>query len=91
MNEGVRDGRSVLTVTVAATLVLALVIFYAGFPALAASVVPELLPGASNQGKTCADNQGSGQTWLELKLEGTAGELALTNGAHTDRSRVGHP
>ena len=68
MNEGVRDGRSVLAVTVAATLVLALVIFYAGFPALAASVEPIEISG--NQ--TCGDlaaQFGGGQTWTEFKID----------------------
>jgi hypothetical protein len=43
-----------------------------------------LLGGSSNQGKTCADLDGtyadSGTTWVEFKLEGGS----LTNGLHTD-------
>ena len=45
----------------------------------ATDVTPVLLAGASNDGKTCADLQGS-ETWEELKLEG--GDL--TDGPHDD-------
>jgi len=38
----------------------------AGSPsAEAASVTPVFLSGASNDGKTCADLKGPGQTWIE--------------------------
>jgi len=47
---------------------------------LAASVVPEFLPGASNSDKTCATNEASGQSWVELKLDGGS----LSNGVHSD-------
>ncbi len=63
MYEGVRDGRPVLAVTVAATLVLALVTFYAGFPALAASVVPIDISGNNRCGALAAQS-GGGQTWI---------------------------
>ena len=45
----------------------------------ATDVTPVLLAGASNDGKTCADLQGS-ETWEELQLEG--GDL--TDGPHDD-------
>ena len=35
----------------------------------AAKVSPILLSGASDQGKNCSDNQGSGQTWTQLKVD----------------------
>jgi cell division septation protein DedD len=54
--------------------------FLGGRQAGAASVTPELLPGASNQGKRCTDLQGPGQTWSGYKLEGDD----LSNGLHTD-------
>jgi uncharacterized repeat protein (TIGR01451 family) len=38
----------------------------------AAKVTPVLLPGATNQGKTCAENAGQGQTWVELKVDPNA-------------------
>ncbi len=50
----------------------------------AAKVDPILLPGASNQGKDCSDNQGAGQTWTQLQIEGnasrtyTSGPLTVT-------------
>ncbi len=47
--------------------------------AQAGHVDPIHIPGASNDGKTCADLQGS-ETWEELKLE----EGGLTNCFHTD-------
>ncbi len=68
MYEGVRDGRPVLAVTVAATLVLALVIFYAGFPALAASVEPIEISGNQTCGALAAQF-GGGQTWIEFKRD----------------------
>jgi hypothetical protein len=68
MNEGVRDGRPVLAVTVAGTLVVALVIFYAGFPALAASVEPIEISGNQTCGALAAQF-GGGQTWIEFKKD----------------------
>ena len=68
MDEGVRDGRPVLAVTVAATLVLALVIFYAGFPALAASVEAIEISGNETCGALAAQFSG-GQTWIEFKID----------------------
>ncbi|MCZ6736710.1 MAG: hypothetical protein O7B77_01900 [Actinobacteria bacterium] len=68
MNEGVRDGRPVLAVTVAGTLVLALVVFYAGFPALAASVEPIEISGNHTCGALAAQF-GGGQTWIEFKKD----------------------
>lgn len=38
----------------------------------AASVEPVFLAGATNQGKACADLQGEGQTWTELKVDPNA-------------------
>ena len=35
--------------------------------AAASKVEPILLAGASNQGKTCADNEGEGQDWISFK------------------------
>jgi uncharacterized repeat protein (TIGR01451 family) len=55
--------------TVGAVLVFALV---ASSLAGAAKVQPELIAGASNQGKECADNVGSGQTWTQLKIDPNA-------------------
>ena len=46
----------------------------------AAVVAPEFIAGASNTDKTCAANEGDGQSWIELKLEG--GDL--TDGTHGD-------
>jgi len=43
-----------------------------------ASSSPELLPGASNQGKRCSDNQGPDQIWAEFKVEGAT----LSEGPH---------
>ena len=68
MNEGVRDGRPVLAVTVATTLALALVTFYAGFPALAASVEPIEISGNHACGALAAQYSG-GQTWTEFKID----------------------
>jgi len=50
---------------------MALMLFGAAsvVPVQAASVTPELLQGASNEGKRCGDNEGAGQHWLELKVE----------------------
>ncbi len=47
--------------------------------AQAGHVQPVLIAGATNQGKSCADLQGS-ETWEELKLE----DGGLTNGPHDD-------
>ena len=47
-------------------------------PGESASSSPELLPGASNVGKRCSDNQGLDQSWAEFKLEGAA----LSEGQH---------
>src|SRR3990172_3766074 len=55
-------------------------------PAGSGSNTPEFLPGAGNPGKRCSDNQGSGQSWTEFKLEGrnladgtyTSGPLTVT-------------
>ena len=49
-------------------------------PARATHIAPTFLAGPSNQGKTCDDLEGAGQTWTEFKLEGSA----LSNGPHTD-------
>ena len=46
----------------------------------AASVEPEFIAGASNTDKTCVANEGDGQSWTDLKLEGGA----LSDGTHGD-------
>jgi len=51
-----------------------------GYNAEASYVTPEFLAGASNQGKTCSDLQGSGQTWTEFKLE----DGGLSDGSYSD-------
>jgi uncharacterized repeat protein (TIGR01451 family) len=38
----------------------------------AAKVEPELISGASNQGKDCSDNVGPGQSWVQLKVDPNA-------------------
>ena len=53
-------------VTITAVMLLAL---FASTLAGAAKVEPVLLEGASNDGKDCADNVGSGQTWTQLKVD----------------------
>ncbi len=69
-----------VAVTIAIGAIVAAVSLGAfGSPAQATHVSPTLLTGASNDGKACADLQGS-ETWEELKLEGSD----LTNGFHTD-------
>lgn len=50
--------------------------------AQAGHVPPELLAGASNQGKTCRELEGAGQTWAEFKLEKEKDNLS--SGSHTD-------
>ncbi len=71
---------AIIAVSVAiAMMVAAVSLSVFGGPAQATHVTPELLPGASNDGKACADLQGS-ETWEVLKLEGSD----LINGIHTD-------
>ncbi len=53
-----------------------------GDRAQGASVTPELLAGASNEGKTCGELEGAGQTWTEFKLEKEEGNLS--SGSHSD-------
>ena len=60
-------GRSLtLRVILLGTLVLLAGLVVTSF-AVASKVEPVLLSGASNQGKTCADNEGAGQDWVEFK------------------------
>ena len=71
--------RRLVAAATAASLAFALFLVVAD-SVLAASVDPEFLPGASNTDKTCATNEGSGQSWVELKLDGGS----LSNGVHSD-------
>ena len=79
---GIDVGRVALAVLTTSALVVTLLLVLGGPPAFANHVTPELIPGASNSDKTCAANEGQGQSWTEFKLEGSA----LVNGAHTDGS-----
>ena len=60
---------------------------------VAAKVEPILLPGASNEGKTCDNLEGVGQTWTELKVDPNAdgtfsdGTLTVTI-SHTSADKV---
>ena len=71
-------GHRFLAIATAALMVVGLV-FVLTESASATHVNPTHLPGASNTGKTCTDNQGA-ETWSELKLEGGG----LSNGVHSD-------
>ncbi len=63
----------------AIALAAAMALFGSGGVVRATHVEPILLSGASNEGKSCSDLQGAGQTWIEFKLEGSS----LSNGPHT--------
>lgn len=67
--------RVVLVGTLALVAGLAVVTF-----ATASHVEPVLLPGASNQGKRCADNEGAGQDWIEFKIDTNPDAGVYTDG-----------
>jgi hypothetical protein len=67
-------------VMVGGLVVVAMLLVGSTYDVQASYVEPEFLPGASNEGKTCSDLQGAGQTWIELKLEGAD----LSDGSHTE-------
>ncbi len=69
-----------LVATATAASVVFLLFLVVTDSVLAASVAPDFLPGASNSDKTCATNESSGQSWVELKLDGGS----LSNGVHSD-------
>ena len=70
-----------ITIAIAAVMVTAALLL-PGKPAQATHVTPEFLSGSSNPGKTCGELEGSGQSWLEFKLEQSKGNLS--SGTHTD-------
>ncbi len=63
-----------------AAVIAAAMLLGGGKGAQATHVTPEFLAGSSNQGKTCGELEGAGQTWIEFKLEGSD----LTDGAHSN-------
>lgn len=75
-------GRRLLAAFVAVMLMASVMLLFAESPARAASVTPEFIPGASNSDKTCAANEGTGQDWIELKVDppggGTYGDGTLS-------------
>jgi len=80
----------IFAIALAATVVLLLV---AASASVASHVDPIFLPGATNDGKSCADNQGAGQSWIELKIDPNAdgtftdGTLTVTI-VHTQEDKV---
>ena len=64
--------------TAVLTALAALATLVVASAAIGAKVTPTFLPGASNSGKTCADNAGAGQAWTELKIDPNA------NGTYSD-------
>ena len=70
-----------ITIAIAAVMVTAALLL-PGRPAQATHVTPEFLAGSRNLGKTCGELEGSGQSWLEFKLEQSKGNLS--SGTHTD-------
>ena len=86
MNTEARTLPNAVIILVAITIAVGAIVAAAslgafGSPAQATHVPPDLLAGASNDGKACADLQGS-ETWEEFKLEETQGNLS--SGSHTD-------
>ena len=82
MNTAERGLPIAVLILIAGAIVIGAIVAAASFvggSAQATHVTPQLLAGASNDGKACTDLQGS-ETWEELKLE----DGDLTNGPHTD-------
>ena len=61
-----------LTAGAVTVTTVALLALFASSLAGAAKVEPILLPGATNTGKDCEDNDGAGQTWTQLKVDPNA-------------------
>lgn len=61
-------------------VVSAALVFMLSAGAFAASVAPTVIPGSSNTDKTCAQNQGDGQTWIEFKIDHHAIDGEYTDG-----------
>jgi len=76
-----QSGRTFLAVFAAISVLLSLMSVYAN-PANADHDGPVYIPGSNNDGKTCAENEGSGQDWTEFRLEDDEGQVA--DGEYTD-------
>ena len=71
-----------ITGAIAVSVMIAATLLLSGNNAEGASVTPDLLAGPSNIGKECSDLEGTGQTWIQFKLEQATSNLS--SGTHTD-------